>query len=63
MTSNVEVDSPGSAARQVLRTIADSSASRVEKLCAGVPSASLPLCALMRAVSERFAGAVFSNMK
>ena len=40
-TSNVEPEAPGSIARQVLRTMVDSSAISVEKLWAGVPSGSL----------------------
>jgi len=52
--SKVGASAPVWGARQVLRTMAASSASKVAKLCSGVPSRSVRLAAFASAFSENF---------
>ena len=52
----------GVGVRQVLRTMVASSASKVEKLCAGVPSSSVWRATLANAFLERLAGATGSRV-
>ena len=61
-TSNVGASGPALGVRQVLRTMVASSASRVEKLCAGVPSSSVWRAAFASAALERLAGATGSRV-
>ena len=57
MVTTSKVWGPAWGERQVLRTIVESSFTRVLKLCAGVPSSSVRVLALRLAASERWAGA------
>ena len=61
-TSKVGASGPADGVRQVLRTMVARSASKVAKLCAGVPSGSVWRLALVYAAAERVAGATGSRV-
>jgi hypothetical protein len=62
VTSKVGACAPAFGARQVLRTMVASSAIKVAKLCAGVPSMSACVAALACAAADRVAGATGSRV-